>query len=239
MHITYSHHHGFQNGSFRFHPDWVTHFHQEQRMKHGLKKQTNLLQAGKHCLTHNYKESDQTSPYLDACFDIGLCGILVLDRPHTHHEEDGRTTYQVKLDTCIAWNEQNDNLDCDIIIAKLEQWWDNRNYVFFVTIHFSNRFQIYQNGSTARLRPTSNLAIHRDILRKGNASPLTWRMYADAHKPVPHYTAYTKCLFQGCSMCYSPQEGVALRKRPQTTWRRRSPLCTISTLQETNNLFPK
>ena len=64
-------------------------------------------------------------------------------------------------------------------------------------------------------------------------------MYADAKKPVPHYIAYTKCLFQGCSMCYPAQEGVASRKRPQTTWRRTSPLCTISTLQETNNLFPK
>ena len=30
------------------------------------------------------------------------------------------------------------------------------------------------------------------------------------------------------------QEGVANRKRPQTTWRRTSLLCTIRTLQETN-----
>ena len=37
----------------------------------------------------------------------------------------------------------------------------------------------------------------------------------------------------------TPQERVISRKRPQTTWRRRSPLCTISTFQETNNLFPK
>ena len=70
---------------------------------------------------HNYEESDGTSPYLDQCFDVGLCGIFTLEQPHTHHEEDRHTNYQVKLDVPIAHNEQNGNLDCDIIIAVLEQ----------------------------------------------------------------------------------------------------------------------
>ena len=181
-------------------------FHQEQCKNHTVKLQTNLLQAGQHCLMHNYEESDRTSPYLDQCFDVGLCGILTLEQPHTHHEEDGHTTYQVKLDVPIAHNEQNGNLDCDIIITVLEQWQVNTNYIHFVTIHFSNTFKIFENGSTARLRPTSNVANHRDILRNGNASPLTQKMYANACNPVPHYTAYTKCLFHPCSICYPPRK---------------------------------
>ena len=151
---------------------------------------------------HNYEESDTTSPYLDQCFDVSLCGILTLEQPHTHHEEDGHTTYQVKLDVPIAHNEQNGNLDCDIIITVLEQWQVNTNYIHFVTIHFSNTFKIFENGSTARLRPTSDLANHRDILRKGHASSLMGEMYADTHKWVPRYTAYTKCLFQWYGTCY-------------------------------------
>ena len=131
-------------------------------------------------------------------------------------------------------------MDCIIIIAVLEQWQVNTNYIYFVTNHFSNTFKIFENGSTARIRPTSNLANHREVLRQGNASLLIWGMYANAGKLVPHYTAYTKYLFQGCSTCYHPKiEGVADRKRPQTTWRRTSELCTITTLQETKNLFPK
>ena len=157
-------------------------FHQEQCKNHTVKLQTNLLRAGQHCLMHNYEESDRTSPYLDQCFDVGLCGILTLEQPHTHHEEDGHTTYQVKLNVPIAHNEQNGNLDCDIIITVLEQWQVNTNYIHFVTIHFSNTFKIFENGSTARLRPTSDLANHRDILRKGHASSLTGGMYADTHK---------------------------------------------------------
>ena len=183
-----------------------TSFHQWQCMTHGVKLQTDLLQAGEHCLMHNYKDSDQTSPYLDACFDIGLCGILALTQPHIHTEENGCTTYQVKLDVPIARNQQSGNLNCDIIIAVVEQWWDNKNYIHFVTIHFSDTFKIYSNGSTARLRPTSNLANHRQLLTNASVSPLTWGMYADAHKPVPHYTAYTKCLLQGCSTCKPPKK---------------------------------
>ena len=37
----------------------------------------------------------------------------------------------------------------------------------------------------------------------------------------------------------SRMQHVLDRKRPQITWRRRSSLCTISTFQETNNLFQK
>ena len=96
-------------------------FHQDQCEKHTLKCQANLLRAGEHCLTHSYNVSDQTSPYLAECFDIGLCGLLALKQPHNHHEDDdGCTTYQVKVDVLIAHSEKNGKLDCNIIIADLE-----------------------------------------------------------------------------------------------------------------------
>ena len=74
-------------------------------------------------MTHNYEESDGTSPYLDyldECFDVGLCGKLALTRPYTHHEEGSCTNYQVNLDVPISLNQQNDSLDCNIIIAVVE-----------------------------------------------------------------------------------------------------------------------
>ena len=64
----------------------------------------------------------QVSPFLDACFDMSLCGILALDEPHFHTEENSNTTYQSKLDIFIAQNEVTHNLDCDIIIAAVENW---------------------------------------------------------------------------------------------------------------------
>ena len=85
-----------------FNPIGDTPFHQDLYKDHRVKHQTNLLLAEQHCLMHNYKESDQTSPYLDAYFDISLCGTLALNKPHLHTKENSHTTYQVKLDVPIA-----------------------------------------------------------------------------------------------------------------------------------------
>ena len=97
-------------------------FHQDQYNKYKLKYQTNFFQTGEHCLTHSYDVSDRKSPYLAECFDIDLCDLLALEQPHKHHKDNRGTTYQVKVDVPIAHNEQNGKLDCNIIIAVLEEW---------------------------------------------------------------------------------------------------------------------
>ena len=97
-------------------------FHKDQCEKHTQKCQEKLLRAGEHCLMHSYDVSDKKSPYLAECFDIGLCGLLALKQPHNHHEDnDGHTTYQVKVNVPIAHNEKHGKLDCDVIIAVLEE----------------------------------------------------------------------------------------------------------------------
>ena len=145
----------------------------------------------------------QVSPFLDACFDISLCGIPALDEPHFHTEENSHTTYQLKLDASIAQNEVTHNLDCDIIIAAVENWQIDKNYTHFVTIHFSNHFQVYPNGQTAKVR----------LLRMSNTSLLAQLMYTDVSRGVPLYTAYTKCFFQGCPTCNSPKRSSGPQKK--------------------------
>ena len=160
---------------------------------------------------HSYDVSDKKSPYPSECFDIGLCGLLALKQPHKHHkDDDGCTTYQVKVDIPIAHNEKKGKLDCDVIIAVLEEWNLDNSYIHFVTIHFSTSFKIYQNGSTASLRSVSDMANHRYALKKGGAIPLTVEMYTNTKKPVPCYQAYTKCLLDRCTKCY-PKEWPAER----------------------------
>ena len=61
-----------------------TYFHQCQCNAHRLKVQAGLLQAGEHCLMHNYEKNEETVPnllYLDSCFDVSLSGILSVTRP--------------------------------------------------------------------------------------------------------------------------------------------------------------
>ena len=95
---------------------------------------------------HSYDVSDKKSPYPSECFDIGLCGLLALKQPHKHHkDDDGCTTYQVKVDIPIAHNEKNGKLDCDVITAVLEEWNLDNSYIHFVTIHFSTSFNFYHS----------------------------------------------------------------------------------------------
>ena len=161
----------------------------------------------------------QVSPFLDACFDISLCGILALDEPHFHTEENSHTAYQSKLDASIAQNEVTHNLDCDIIIAAVENWQIDKNYTHFVTIHFSNHFQVYPNGQTAKVT----------LLRMSNTSLLAQLMYTDVSRGVP-YTQHTPNVsFKDVQLATPQKEAVANRKRPQTTWNRRSSLSMIGT----------
>ena len=174
------------------------------------------------------KATRQVSPFLDACFDISLCGILALDEPHFHAEENSHTTYQVKLDASIAQNEVTHNLDCDIIIAVVENWQIDKYYTHFVTIHFSNHFQVYPNGQTAKVRSTSDLSNHRRLLRMSNTSLLAQLMYTDVSRGVPHTQQSPNVSFKDAPLATPQKEAVAHRKRPQTTWNRRSSLHMIS-----------
>ena len=119
----------------------------------------------------------------------------------------------MKRDVSIAQNEVTHNLDCDIIIAAVENWQIDKNYTHFVTIHFSNHFQVYPNGQTAKVRSTSDLSNHRRLLRMSNTSLLAQLMYTDVSRGVPPYTAYTKCFFQGCPTCNSPKRSSGPQKK--------------------------
>ena len=91
-----------------------------------------------------------------------------------------------------------------------------------------------QNSGPPVTWPTTEMFSERDTL-----SPLQQECIPMPVNKSPITKHAPNVSFKDAACATPPLEGVAGRKRPQTTWRRRSPLCTITTFQETNNLFPK
>ena len=74
---------------------WVgdTDVHRYLCKPHQEKLKLTAVSADKHTLTKIFEEADYKDPYLDQCYDIGLCAELALNHRHCQTDENPRTVY--------------------------------------------------------------------------------------------------------------------------------------------------